>query len=440
MIQRLLTLYVATLPFEYLWEWLFNSDTEFKPYRLVGILLAFVWLLDRLTSGRRIRLDAYDWVFVGLLFLGLGLAAFWNIVRTDVDLGIAIQNSLLSAFALMTYFVIKNSGTTTQRFEQLLALYVYALAVSIVLAYVFGGTSEGPRFTGLSGQANRLGMATTIGLHVMFAKILAAPRQSAAVYLGRAVVILILLVALLFTGSRGSMLAFGCSLPLHAIALTRLSGRRGRAARNLAALAPVVLVGGILVGLVFGRYGEEASGLRRVIDPQKDVTSGRYDIWRAAWAASVDYMFVGMGTNQYRAQGREYVSQLEALRSPQIKSRNLGTHSDILNMLTSYGLVGLFLYFWLFVSLFKRLRTWGQTVGNQGWLPQALLPLLGHFFLGGLTAILIYSPNYFFLMAIMTFVVRSVATRRRRTTVWSDHISAAEISRRVPRPAGDISR
>lgn len=443
MTQRLLTFYVAALPFEYLWSWLLGSETELKPYRLIGIALAFVWLLERVGAARRTRFqfDAYDRLFTGLLVLGLALAAFWDVLRGDVDLAMAWHNTLLAGFALITYIVIKNSDTNLQRFERLLSLYVYAVCASVVLAYMVGVPTDGGRFTGFSGQANRLGLSTTIGLHVMIAKILVGKRQTAVVYVGRAALIFILLLALLFTGSRGSMLAFACSLPLHAIVLSRAVGRKGKTARKLAAIAPVLMIGGVVVALMFGRYGEQATGLRRVVDSPKDVTSGRYDIWRAAWDASVDYMFIGMGTSQYRAQSRTYVDQLEALRNPNIKNRELGTHSDIMNMLTSYGLVGILLYTWLFVSLFRRLRAWAHAMADPpGWLQQALLPLLGVMFLGGLTTILINSPNYFFVMAIMTFVVRSIAVARRPATVWSDRISAAEIGRRVPRSAGGVPR
>ncbi len=433
MMFRLLALYVVLLPFETLGEWIIGRESELKPYRLAGILLAFAWLLRAFMLRRRPRLDAYDAVFVTLLVLGVALTAFWNMAGGNVDVGIAVHKTILLSFPLIVYLVMKNLTLSQAQLERLMSFFLYSVCASVLLAFLLGMETVSGRFVAFSGQSNRLGLAIAIAIHIVIAKTLGTKRgTSMTIYLARAVLLLGLIAALLFSGSRGSMLALAFSLPLHAVALVGRSGRRRGTAARLASLAPVVLVCGILVAGVLGRYGEEASGLRRLLEPPSDATTGRYDIWRSAWTASVDYYFLGMGTGQYRAQHREYVSQLETLRNPKTKEHDLETHNELLNVLTSYGLVGVIMYLWMFVSLFRRLLSWTRTAGPDGWLPIALLPLLGHVFVGGITAVLIHSPPFFLVIGIMTYVVRRAPSVRRTSARWSDRLSAAEIARRVP--------
>ena len=434
-IQRLLAIYVFLLPFEDLWVYLIGVDTEFKPYRLAGIVLFLLWFGRCLGGRARLRIDGYDAIFLTFLGLGVALTAMWSFMRGGADMGYAISKSILLVFVLTTYIAVKNTPISRERFERLLTIFLYAVCISVVLGVLLRLPTVSGRFVSFYGQANRLGLAIAVALHVMIAQTLGGGRVSTSKYVWRAAMFLGLLVALLFTGSRGSMLALACSLPLHGVALVKAAGRRGRAARRLSALAPLVLVGGIVVAATFGEYGEEAAGLRRVVDPAQDATSGRYDIWRSALDASVDYYLLGMGAGQYRAHHRAYINQLDSVLNPRMKQHDLETHNEILNVLTSYGLLGLALYIGLVVSLFRRLRAWAQTAGEQGWLQIVLLPLLGHLVIGGLTAVLIYGPTFFLLMSIMTHVVRRQRASRG-AHVWAGQISALEIARRVPRPQG----
>jgi len=430
MIQRLIALYVVSLPFEYLWVRLFGSTTELKPYRIIGMLLAVVWVLEQLSSRRRIRLDAYDWILLYFLIGGLALAGFWSVVGT-ASLSAALHDSLLAGFAILAYLVVKHSGTDARRLERLLDLFVFSVVASILLAYAMGLSSLSDRLTAFSKNPNGLSFALGASMHVLLAKtFFAARRERASSYLVRSLVFAILATALLFTGSRGGAVAFAFSVPLHFVARRSSSGRRSS---RLAALAPLALIGGLVIGVTVTRYEDQSAALTRLDRSGLAATSGRYDIWRSAWSASVDNMFIGMGTGQYRVKNRQYVSQLERVFDKRMAQHDVGTHNDLLEILTSYGLFGLVLYLLMLVSLLRRLRRLARSE-DVGWFYPALMPLLGLMVLAGVTQNLLRSPVFFFLLAIMTApTVSQMAAARLQRTVWSGGLSPAEIARRVPR-------
>ena len=437
MIQRLLALYVLSLPFEYLFVRLYGSDTVLKPYRLIAIGMVGLWLLHRLGSRREFRLDSYDWIFSFFLASGLALAGIWSVLG-NANLNMAVSDTVLGAFALLTYLVIKNSDSDARRYERLLDLYLYSVCASIVLNIAMGMPTTGERFEAFSESSNRLAFSITVAVHVLIAKILSGRRTTVrGTYLARGGIILGLVVALLFTGSRGAIVALIFTLPLHAVALAATRGRQRRRIGRLAALAPLLLIGGLAVSVTLERYGDEASGLRRLDRTGIEATAGRYDIGRAVWQASLDHFFLGMGTAQYRAQHRTYVGGLEHVYEKRMTEVDVGTHADVLELLTSSGIIAAALYVWLLVSLFLRLRARARMTDQTGWLYQSLLPICGLIAISGLSHVFIRSPHFFFLMAVMTASVRAARVPRRQAAPapWAKHITAAEIAQRVPRPS-----
>lgn len=438
MMNLLLALYVASLPFEYLWVHLFGSDTELKPYRVLGMVLAALWVLNRLASRRGIRVDGYDWILIFFSVAGLALAGFWSLVGTG-SLSTAVHDTILGAFALVTYFVIKNSDRGNHQTERLLTIYVYAVAFSVVAAYTLGLSTAGERFAALSESSNSLAFSITVALHIVAARLLHGTRETSPVsYFFHASLVLVLLVALLFTGSRGAMVAFLLSLPLHVVVLGQQRSDRARRVRRLAAFATAVLLAGLVVATTLDRYRDRSGSMQRLEQTGVEATSGRYDIWRSAWGASVDYFFVGMGTAQYRSQHAEYIRRLENVYDRRLIDKNLGTHSDYFEILTSYGIIGLVLYIGMLLSLFRRLllRARSQPV-NSTWSYAVLPPLVALVAVSGISHVFIRSPHFFFLLAIMTGTLlprRATAQSGRRKVGKPHQLSALEIARRIPRP------
>ncbi len=408
MYRRLLVLYVFLLPYEGILGQLAGTSTVLKPYRLVGLVIIGLLFFRILDPKKRLRVDAYDTVYLVMFGWGLFMAVFWYLVAGTGRIQWALWDSTLIVFAFAVYLAIKNEADSIRDAELLLNTHVLGTLSSIILQSLLGVDATAGRMAGFYGNPNGFAVAIITALLVSISKLLFAPsRRSLQNYLWNGGVTITLVIALLFTGSRGPILGLLVSLAAFAIPLLRRSHRLGeRTMTRLAGILPVLMIAGMGLSLAYTEYRTESLSLQRYGVEAASTGSGRFDIWRSAWNVAEDHYFLGVGTAQYRYYHRRYVSRLEHLYSPSVTESDLGVHSDYLNMLTSYGGVSLLMYLYMVFVIYRRLRRrLRDPAVYSSFAVAAYLPLLVFILVTESAHILMQNPQYYVLMALITVTV-----------------------------------
>lgn len=416
MIRLVLYLYAFSLPFAYLWDVMFGFTTQLKPYRLAGIALIGLFLVAIANGRARLRLDRYDRSFIALFVLGAILAAFWRAVEGTSAAAVP-HMLMLVASAFLPYLIIKNLGLTQARIEQLLRTYVVGVCASIVVSLALGTSVTEGRFVAFLDNPNRMAFALAVSLHFLLGQIVFGRRRSGlSGYVIRAGIIIGIAILLIFTGSRAALVATALSVVVYAIPLLhRNRGARAARMQRVATLLPIVLLAGGVVSSVYDTFEEDSTAIQRYEVTGDSGYSGRLDLWRGAWAVTVDHYFIGVGTAQYRAYHREYMAKLDGLYSPSLAEKDLMVHSDYFEMLTSAGILGLVLFLAMITSLYRRLSLKSRSLAHEhASLPALALPLLILVLTFGVFHTQIYDPQYYFSMAIIMLIARGLPSGRSR--------------------------
>ena len=173
-IQRLLVLYAFLLPYEVALEVIgVTPPIGLRPYRLVGVLIVFVWIMRMAMSRRRRRLDIFDQGFLFVIVLGILAALTWKLLDGQGELRSALSDVSLIGFSFLIYLVIKQEMGEPEQAWALLSAYVVGTVSSILLsAPLLWSFSAGYRFNGFYDNPNSLAFAAAIGLLVLIGRLL----------------------------------------------------------------------------------------------------------------------------------------------------------------------------------------------------------------------------------------------------------------------------
>lgn len=197
---------------------------------------------------------------------------------------------------------------------------VAVLMLSGVLGVQFA--SEG-RESVLQQDPNVAAGMLTLGALCIMAdpKLISADRKAARIVASAGGVV-ILLTAILRTGSRGGLLAFAVGV----LALGLCAGKATRKAR-LAIMAAVLGLGGVMVAQEFARGTDTAARLKRTWE--EGDTAGRTEIFDTAWTMFKQKPLEGYG-------GADNRFELGA----RLNFPDRDTHNTYLHILTEVGLLG----------------------------------------------------------------------------------------------------
>ncbi|HET6612055.1 MAG TPA: O-antigen ligase family protein [Kofleriaceae bacterium] len=407
MIRLALYFYVFLLPFAYLWEVMFGFMSQLKPYRLAGIVLIGLFSVAWAGGKMRVRLDRYDKTYLFFLGLSVVLALLWNLMEGANISGIP-HMVIVFLSAVVPYLVIKNMGLSAVDAEKLLRVFVIGVCVSMVVALAAGTSMIDGRLVAFLDNPNRLAFALAVSLHTLIGQIIFGRRRARlSSYVFRGALVIGLAISLIFTGSRAAIVATVASFVIYSIPLLhrRGSARASRFGRAAAFVPIMVIAGGILYS-VYDTYQAHSAAIRRY-EVGDSGYSGRLDIWRGAWAVSVDHYFIGVGTSQYRMYHRKYMAKLDKLYDSKVADKDLVVHSDYFEMLTSAGALGLILFISMLVSIYRRLSRSARSLERrESALPAIVLPLFVLVLTFGVFHTQVYDPQYFFLMALVTLSAR----------------------------------
>jgi len=359
--------------------------------KLVGILLVVSWLAAVSVAGRRHRnfiVERPGLTYLLLLFLGWAtISVAWSQNRPDA-LTSASRYALNMMLLPIAYAAVRDRRDVVRILAVLVAGASVA-AISGIIARPNASAVDFARATGTVGDPNELAAALLVGLCVAAA--FAVNRHiSPPMRLLAMVAVLLCLVGILTTLSRGGLLGLGASLVVAVVAAGRWRGRvlAGTAALAVAAVGYFVLFASL-------------PAKERVINVGGG--TGRLDLWTIAGRMIADHPVRGIGTGQFATESVHYLLRPGALqRGDYVLLTPKVAHNTYLNVTAELGFVGggLFLAVVLFcvasaVASIRHFRRHGDE--HMEILARGLVAGLG----GYLLTILFISENFSKLMWLL---------------------------------------
>jgi O-antigen ligase len=311
---------------------LVTEDKSFSFLKVAGFLLMISWLAH--ISTRRDKSESFvaehpQFTFILVLFLTWALlSASWA-----ESPGRAIDTTS-RYFQNMILFLIVYTAVRERRHATWVAwAWLAGATVATVPAMLNPPTYEDDltvRISGTIGDPNELAALLVAG--TVFAGVLAAITKESALRVAAGSAVVLFLAGIVYTVSRGGLLALFIAL----IAACLLAGRwRGRTL-VVAALALMTMV------IYFASF----AGL----DARDRVTtvqggSGRTDIWKVGWRMVEDEPIHGIGSGNFPISSIHYLLQPGAIeRDEFIIDSPKVAHNTYLQILAELGIVGLALF------------------------------------------------------------------------------------------------
>ncbi|MFG3245256.1 O-antigen ligase family protein [Streptomyces sp. NPDC048187] len=308
--------------------------------------LAVLYCALRLVRDRRRPLTRAAAVVLGLPVLGLAVAAAGAL---SPGAGLGGLGRYLQVFVLVpaaVLLLVRDRADVTLLAWSTVALAVWQGAVG-VHQYVTGtGASyqgEPIRAVGTFGPQDVMGMATVVSLGLVCALGLALGRGPARRRLLAAGCVLVLLLPLALSFSRGAWIATAVTC---AVQLLLAGVRRALAVGAAVVAAAVVLVGGFGVGTAM--LQERLDSITRVADaPDRSVTD-RYTMWAAAAGMWRERPLTGVGLKGFPEHRDAHASlalssgsETDGAGAGYRRQPLLSPHNMYLLVLAEQGLIGL---------------------------------------------------------------------------------------------------
>jgi O-antigen ligase len=306
-----------------------------------GLLAFGVWLAQWRADPARIRATLHPHrrllTLLGLLLAWVTISLAW--ARDPARAGSELVSWYVNAVAIV---ILLTSVRTPRDVKLVIGAIVVAVAASVAMGLAgvdFGGassatatatatTSQG-RLQGASGDPNFM------AAFIVPAIVLGTVLWAAAASRWRAVLpamIVLLLVGLPATESRGGMLAFLVVL------LAGFVVMRGRRSVVLGAATVALLIGGTWIST-------HPAALARIKSAEQDRGNGRQDLWLVARRMSADHPLIGVGLANFRVRSPDYVRQPGALNYVDlVVDRPHEVHNTYLQLLAENGAIGLGLF------------------------------------------------------------------------------------------------
>lgn len=288
--------------------------------------------------GRRVSWAMMVLLLAALVSMLASSAAGWQTVTSDAYMQFALLALVLVFLTVMLAKRWRSEGPIRNDVASLF-LALVLLNGSGVAAWIAGidwaVDPDYGRFTGVFFNANYAGMTSMLGLALLLFLMRTRPKPSSAIwYLGGAIV---LIVSLLLSGSRGSLLGLGAGLALWVISRAGL--------KYLVPAIPFVVLGGLLVWWASPAILSQAEAAFSRGLQGSDLSSGRFAIYEyllGVWRASP---WFGIG---YRST--EQLGILDGVEA----------HNIYLSTLVETGLVGFVPFLVLIICILAAGRANGQ--------------------------------------------------------------------------------
>lgn len=276
----------------------------------------------------------------GRLVAAAALLVAWITVSTAWSERPEIGVNLLGWFVAMGVFLMTATVVTRERHLRWIAAALIAAALTTTLAGL-GGTPfasglpyltalvEEDRLQGGVADPNLFSLILVVAIALASGLLRSARRLS--IRMGLSVAIVLLLVGVLATQSRGGVVALIAGV---VCALLVFRGHRAALLAAAVALATVPLALSAALPGAFERFTDAEEG-----------GTGRADIWKVALAVAEDHPVIGVGIGNFSVHSPRYVDELGPLeRVDLVAEQLLVTHNAYLELLVETGIVGLLLF------------------------------------------------------------------------------------------------
>jgi O-antigen ligase len=312
---------------------LVTEDKSFSFLKVAGFLLMISWLAR--ISTRRDRSESFvaehpqfTFILIGFLSWAL-LSAYWAEVPAQA------VDTTTRYFQNMILFLIVYTAIRERKHVMWVAwAWLAGATFATVPAMLNPPTYEDDltvRISGTIGDPNELAALLVAG--VVFAGVLTAvTRDKPPLRLAAGGAVVLFLLGIFYTVSRGGLLALGVAL----IAACLLAGRwRGRA----------LVVAGLGISIVVIYFASFAG-----LDARDRVTTvqggtGRSDLWKIGWRMFEDEPIRGIGSGNFPISSIHYLVQPGVIeRDDFIISTPKVAHNTYLQILAELGIVGLAMF------------------------------------------------------------------------------------------------
>lgn len=396
-LYNLFCVYAFLVPLEKILEHFLNIDTILKPYRLIVIIMALVFMIKMWRNPITLT-DIRGDVFLYLAFFYGLLVSFYRMIVGSFNLAIFFNYVFQISLYLLAFAILKHIPLTVRQKINLFWCFTLGVLInSIYLFYRFYFLKMYTRETGFMDNANYVALAVVACMAFIGFPIL---KRNTTANIRNIFLLAFLLFIFVTAGSRTGLLVFTSTILMVFLFST------------LRIKFYLFFGTGLFALWLFMRIDRTNLGSSTpliLIERLRAVNSGddpRFPIWRGAIRASVESKFFGLGIGQFNARFPEFMREETNKHVLEFVNRgaHLGVHSNYLSMLVNFGAVGFLCYLLFLLQSFKKLWSKMTAVSDlaQKKLYQFSIILLVCLILFGLASEDFVSPVFWFLLAFST--------------------------------------
>jgi O-antigen ligase len=329
-----LGLYVFLLPLDSLLS-VTESSEGMKITKIIGILSILVFGLKGAFEKKLIQPNKA--VICWILFMSYGLLSIiWAIDPTIA------QNRFSTAIGLLLLYIVVSSYKIEKNEFNVIKKLIIAggllAAVVIIYNYLSGINFVGERVTLKFGEAssnpNLLGFSLLIPIAVCIEAMFNQNKKIKIIFFS--IVLALMLLGIILTGSRGSMLGVGAIFIVYFFSTKK----------KFAFVTIAIIFGIILLPFIPDFY------MQRWETSIETGGTGRTSIWYAGLMVAKKYWLIGAGLNNFPLAFNEFADYATAT-----KSRFRDPHNTYMSILSELGIVGFILAIfgvWRHYQIIKR--------------------------------------------------------------------------------------
>lgn len=333
--EKALYLFALFLPLEQLLFYVFNIDTQLKPYRLFLITAFTLSLLDK--NFKIYKLTFVSKSFLFIFFYGLIIGLFRIGTINNGEITYLSNGAIHFLLGLMSFYLFTSITNIYTIYKIGNYFIIGALLSSLYGLFNFVlSPDETFRLRGFFNNPNHLAFALNYTSIFLFFKIKHEKKLKMNLFL-----IIYLSIIIFLSGSRSSLII---QVFLLFYFFFDLSKNSFKFLRNISLLAMLFIL------LVTPLLDVNNNFLNRFSQSNIETASGRLDLFKSALNLGVDTYFTGVGIGQYRFHHLKYLSSGSY---ETVTNFNLSTHNHYLDLLVNYGLISFLLYVGILILFYK---------------------------------------------------------------------------------------
>lgn len=381
---KLTYLYVFSASFLKIWEVLFDSDTIFKPFRIVALLMVIVGFFYQFNRWRFFphRVDVL--IFAMYLWAVL-LTIFRFLLGCNVNLGGFSNDTIQITLNLLFFITAKRLNLTEKEVYNVLVAFIIGVCINnwmVIQDYFI--TSISSRTDGLLDSSNWASYVNSCTIIFTIYKIGQLKNKLLNWrFWGYGLLIIYLIMGIIASGSRIGLLIFVLYVPLMLLLSTSLYDKL-RTMFYIGLLIPLLMLYTPIrnfANVTVLNAIMDNSAVNRLDAASDDI---RVYLWESGWLAILDTWGTGLGIGQYRTlkNYKKYMLQVKPdfyYGRAALASQGINLHSLYVQIAVDWGLVPLAMLAFYYVSILRIRINYYLRSRDKGWPLVLLLIGLGYF-------------------------------------------------------------